>query len=135
MILIQVHPGRLCISVVLTVFLPIIAFIDGTDYDWRDGDDLIFDETYLHYPHNDAKQYRLILMCDVEWPIQLVGRVINFFYKGLMRLMVVPNMKGDRRACRLARLGCFRASALTAENDHHSRQRYNRPGAGGHKGR
>ena len=71
--------------------------IDGQDYSWRDGEDLIFDETYLHYAHNDAKQYRLILMCDVERPTWLLGRVINFFYKGLMRLTVVPNMDGDQR--------------------------------------
>ncbi|XOZ34951.1 aspartyl/asparaginyl beta-hydroxylase domain-containing protein [Halomonadaceae bacterium KBTZ08] len=71
--------------------------IDGRDYSWRDGDDLIFDETYLHYAHNDADQYRLILMCDVERPTWLLGRVINFFYKGLMRLTVVPNMDGDQR--------------------------------------
>ena len=71
--------------------------IDGRDYSWRDGDDLLFDETYLHYAHNDAEQYRLILMCDVERPTWLVGRVINFFYKGLMRATVVPNMDGDQR--------------------------------------
>lgn len=71
--------------------------IDGRDYSWRDGDDLVFDETYLHYAHNDADQYRLILMCDVERPTWLLGRVINFFYKGLMRLTVVPNMDGDQR--------------------------------------
>lgn len=71
--------------------------IDGQDYSWRDGDDLLFDETYLHYAHNDADQYRLILMCDVDRPTWLVGRIINFFYKRLMRLLVVPNMEGDQR--------------------------------------
>lgn len=71
--------------------------IDGHDYSWRDGDDLLFDETYLHYAHNDADDYRLILMCDVERPTWLLGRVINFFYKQLMRLSVVPNMEGDQR--------------------------------------
>lgn len=71
--------------------------IDGTDYSWRDGDDLLFDETYLHYAHNDADGYRLILMCDVERPTWVVGPIVNFFYKGLMRLTVVPNTEGDQR--------------------------------------
>lgn len=71
--------------------------IDGRGYSWRDGDDLLFDETYLHYAHNDAEQYRLILMCDVERPTWLVGPVVNFFYKGLMRLTIVPNTDGDQR--------------------------------------
>lgn len=71
--------------------------IDGTDYSWRDGDDLLFDETYLHYAHNDAQRYRLILMCDVERPTWVVGRIINFFYKALMRATVVPNTEEDQR--------------------------------------
>lgn len=71
--------------------------IDGTDYSWRDGEALLFDETYLHYAHNDAERYRLILMCDVARPTWLVGRIVNFFYKGLMRLTVVPNTEGDQR--------------------------------------
>ncbi|PVY78421.1 beta-hydroxylase [Tamilnaduibacter salinus] len=71
--------------------------IDGMDYSWRDGDDLLFDETYLHYARNDAAADRLILMCDVERPTWIVGRIVNFFYKGLMRLTVVPNDERDKR--------------------------------------
>lgn len=71
--------------------------IDGADYSWRDGAALLFDETYLHYAHNDAERYRLILMCDIERPTHLLGRAVNFCYKGLMRLTVVPNMAGDKR--------------------------------------
>lgn len=71
--------------------------IDGSDYSWRDGEALLFDETYLHYAHNDAEQYRLILMCDVERPTWVVGPIVNFFYKGLMRLTVVPNTDDDER--------------------------------------
>ena len=71
--------------------------IDGRDYSWRDGEELLFDETYLHYAHNDSDQYRLIMMCDVERPTWGLGRVVNGFYKALMRLTVVPNMEGDQR--------------------------------------
>lgn len=71
--------------------------IDGTDYSWRDGDDLLFDETYLHYAHNDSDRDRLILMCDVERPTWIVGRIVNFFYMLMMRATVVPNTEDDRR--------------------------------------
>lgn len=71
--------------------------IDGRDYSWRDGQDLLFDETYMHYAHNDADQYRLILMCDVERPTFLLGSIVNFVYKILMRATIVPNTSEDKR--------------------------------------
>lgn len=71
--------------------------IDGTDYSWRDGDALLFDETSQHYAHNDANEDRLILMCDVERPTWGIGPVVNSLYKQLMRLTVVPNVEGDQR--------------------------------------
>ena len=52
--------------------------VDGSDYSWRDGEAFIFDETYLHYANNNANQYRLILMCDVERPMHFVGRCLNW---------------------------------------------------------
>ena len=71
--------------------------IDGADHSWRDGQVLMFDETYLHYAHNDTGQPRLILMCDIDRPTNLLGSVLNMFYKGLARLSVVPNTDCDRR--------------------------------------
>lgn len=71
--------------------------VDGQNYSWRDGEGFLFDETCLHYAKNDSDQYRLILMCDVERPMNLIGRFINFCYKGLMRQTVVPNLPGDKR--------------------------------------
>lgn len=71
--------------------------IDGVSYSWRNGEALLFDETYLHYAKNNSDQYRLILMCDVERPMNCIGRFINFLYKGLVRFTVVPNIEGDKR--------------------------------------
>ena len=36
-------------------------------------------------------------MCDVERPMNFIGRFINLCFKGLMRLTVVPNIEGDKR--------------------------------------
>ena len=71
--------------------------IDGTTYSWRDGEVLMFDETYLHFAFNNSDQHRLILMCDVERPMHLPGRIINWFNKIALRMSVVPNAPGDRR--------------------------------------
>ena len=69
--------------------------VDGQQYSWRDGRAALFDITYLHYARNDSNAPRLILMCDVERPLNFIGTAINFVYKGLARLTVVPNIEGD----------------------------------------
>ncbi|MCB9073612.1 MAG: aspartyl/asparaginyl beta-hydroxylase domain-containing protein [Bdellovibrionaceae bacterium] len=71
--------------------------VDTETYSWRDGDALLFDETYLHFVRNDSDKYRLILMCDVERPMSFPGKFVNFIYKGLMRFTVVPNTEVDKR--------------------------------------
>jgi len=45
-------------------------FVDGNPYTWRDGEDLLFDETYLHYAENTTNETRIILFCDVERPLR-----------------------------------------------------------------
>jgi len=43
--------------------------VDGEPYSWRDGQDVMFDETYLHFAENRTDMARLILFCDVERPL------------------------------------------------------------------
>lgn len=71
--------------------------IDGTKYSWRNGNALLFDETYLHHAKNETEDYRLILMCEVERPMNIFGRIVNPFFKLLMRITVVPNTDEDKR--------------------------------------
>ena len=71
--------------------------VDGRNQSWRDGEVLMFDETYLHYVRNDTEADRLILMCDVKRPLNPLGRVFNFFYRGVTRASVVPNTLEDHR--------------------------------------
>ena len=71
--------------------------VDGEPYSWRDGQAMLFDETFLHYAENNTDKPRLILMCDIERPMGIVGKIVNFFYKGLTRLTVVPNTDEDKR--------------------------------------
>jgi beta-hydroxylase len=45
-------------------------FVDGEEYSWRDGKDVVFDETYVHWAENRTDQTRVILFCDVERPLR-----------------------------------------------------------------
>jgi len=70
--------------------------VDGTKQSWKDGQAFIFDETCLHYVENNSQDMRLILMCDIERPMNIFGKLFNKIYKCLISQMLVPNLPGDQ---------------------------------------
>ncbi|PRP72184.1 aspartyl beta-hydroxylase [Chromobacterium amazonense] len=72
--------------------------VDGQKYSWRDGEAVIFDETYLHYAENTTDQNRIILFCDIErpmWfaPARWINRIVSRVLVGAANS---PNQEGDR---------------------------------------
>ena len=52
--------------------------VDGETYSWRDGEPVVFDETFVHWAENTTDQTRVILFCDVERPLRTgVMRAVN----------------------------------------------------------
>ncbi|QDE40226.1 aspartyl/asparaginyl beta-hydroxylase domain-containing protein [Luteibacter pinisoli] len=45
-------------------------FVDGEMHAWRDGKDVVFDETYVHWAENRTNETRVILFADVERPLK-----------------------------------------------------------------
>jgi len=43
--------------------------VDGERYFWRDGEAMMFDETFIHYAENTTDHRRVILFADVERPL------------------------------------------------------------------
>lgn len=89
--------------------------VDGTRLAWRDGQDFVFDETFPHFARNDSQSLRLILMCDVERPLNLFGRVFNAVYSSLPRALRVANTHEDQPgmlSALYARVAPWRVSAL-----------------------
>jgi len=72
--------------------------VDGQPYAWRDGEDVLFDETYIHYAQNKTDMDRLILFCDVERPVKTwFGKGWNkFFGWFIMAAAASPNMGEDK---------------------------------------
>ena len=72
--------------------------VDGQAYAWRDGEDVLFDETYIHYAENKTDKDRLIFFCDVERPMKSkVGVVLNRFFSWLILSSAEsPNLPADR---------------------------------------
>jgi beta-hydroxylase len=71
--------------------------VDGQKYWWKDGEGVLFDETYLHRARNATDEDRLILFCDVErplrfWPLRTFNR---FIARTLMRGLRTRNVPGE----------------------------------------
>ncbi|MHC8378525.1 aspartyl/asparaginyl beta-hydroxylase domain-containing protein [Pseudomonas sp. MDT1-16] len=73
-------------------------FVDGQVYAWRDGEDVMFDETYVHWVKNETDKTRLILFCDIERPLsnRLMTR-INRWISGFLGRATAPQNLGDER--------------------------------------
>jgi beta-hydroxylase len=72
--------------------------VDGERYHWRDGEAVMFDETFIHYAENATEQNRIILFADIERPMKYRwARAVNRFFGGLLlRSAASPNEAGDR---------------------------------------
>lgn len=68
--------------------------VDGNDYQWKDGESIIFDETYMHSAYNHSDQVRIVLMTDVARPLHLkiVERLYYLFGRTFNRLFAVDNV-------------------------------------------
>lgn len=72
--------------------------VDGQTYAWRDGEDVLFDETYIHYAENTTNQNRIILFCDIERPMSnpLARGFNRLFSRCVMAASATRNREGDR---------------------------------------
>ena len=72
--------------------------VDGEPYHWRDGEPVMFDETYIHTAENRSDVTRIILFCDVERPLK--GRAMRWLNHvvemTLIRASQTENAPGDR---------------------------------------
>lgn len=68
--------------------------INDYDYKWRDGDSIVFDETYLHSAYNDTDVPRIILMTDIDRPmkIKLVQKLYWYFGRFFNGLFMIDNV-------------------------------------------
>lgn len=73
-------------------------YIDGTPYAWRDGQAIVFDETYIHSVNNDTDQERLILFCDVTRPIRnpIVRAINRFMIDHIVKITATQNTDTEK---------------------------------------
>ncbi|ECD0155056.1 lipid A hydroxylase LpxO [Salmonella enterica] len=72
--------------------------VDRQRHSWRDGEAVIFDETYVHWAENKTEQTRIILFCDIERPMKWrwAQSVNHWVGASLMSAASSPNDESDR---------------------------------------
>ena len=72
--------------------------VDGESYYWKDGEGVVFDETYIHYAENKTDKTRLILFCDVERPLRnrIVRRINDFVINHVVKATATQNVDNEK---------------------------------------
>ncbi len=71
--------------------------VDGQRYHWKDGEAVMFDETFIHHAANKTQHQRVVLFCDVERP--LWGAPVRWFNRLFARHVMAAassqNVEGE----------------------------------------
>ncbi|HEY8938998.1 MAG TPA: aspartyl/asparaginyl beta-hydroxylase domain-containing protein [Cellvibrio sp.] len=72
--------------------------VDGQKYSWRDGEAVMFDETFIHYAENKTDHNRIILFLDVKRPVDFkwVDWINEIFSRLVVAGAATKNVKGDK---------------------------------------
>lgn len=83
--------------------------VDGQRYHWKDGEVVMFDETFIHHAANETQQQRVVLFCDVERPLHTAPvRWFNrFFATHVMAAASSQNETGDEPVGAINRFFAF----------------------------
>ena len=72
--------------------------VDGERYSWRDGEAVMFDETYLHFAENKTDDNRIVLFLDIKRPVKFAP--IDWFNTAfswvLLSASATKNVEGDK---------------------------------------
>jgi beta-hydroxylase len=73
-------------------------WVDGQEYSWRDGEAVMFDETYMHWAENKTDTLRVILFADIERPLtsKIMSTINHWFKNTVIRASETNNAEGDR---------------------------------------
>lgn len=66
-------------------------------YSWRDGEGVIFDETFVHSAQNNTDINRIVLFCDIERPMRYrwAQKMNRWLGRHVMSAAASPNETGD----------------------------------------
>jgi beta-hydroxylase len=99
--------------------------VDGRRYSWRDGEAVVFDETFIHRAENATEHDRIILFCDIERPMKYrwAAAFNRFVARRFIAAAASPNMEGDRTGALNRAFGAFYKVRLYAKRVRKTRKK------------
>lgn len=72
--------------------------VDGENYSWRDGEVVMFDETYIHHAANTTDKNRIVLFLDIKRPVTFapIDWINTVFSNVVMSASATKNAPGDK---------------------------------------
>src|SRR5262249_28586803 len=73
-------------------------FVDGIECVYHDGEDFLFDETFIHHAENATDETRIILFCDVERPLKyrFMAALNGWVSRHIVKASATANLEGER---------------------------------------
>ena len=65
--------------------------VDGKDYFWKEGEGVLFDDTYLHEVKNNTDEERIALLLDIKRKLPGFLGVYDFFIFKLIQFLLLLN--------------------------------------------
>jgi len=72
-------------------------FVDGIECVYRDGEDFLFDETFIHRAENASDETRIILFCDIERPMKYAFMTVlnRWVSRHIIKASATANLEGE----------------------------------------
>ena len=65
--------------------------VDNKEYFWKEGEGVLFDDTYTHEVQNKTKEIRIALLLDIKRKINGPLKYYDFFVFRLIQFLVILN--------------------------------------------
>jgi ornithine lipid ester-linked acyl 2-hydroxylase len=90
---------RYHLGLIVPTDAPVYILVGGERYSWREGEEIVFDDTYLHEVWNESAGRRVVLFCDV-----LRDKTLPPFFRAVNRAMfrILQRSAKLRRAAKRA---------------------------------
>jgi len=88
---------RYHLALIVPTDAPVYITVGGTSYQWKEGEDVLFDDTFSHEVWNKSSGRRVVLFCDV-----LRDKTLPPVLRGLNRFMF-RILRGSRKLQKAAR--------------------------------
>lgn len=98
--------------------------VDGEKYAWRDGEAVMFDETFLHYAANNTDSNRIILFLDIRRPVTFAP--VDWFNRVFSRVVLAASATKNTDGDKVGLLNRMFASVQKVRNQGKKLKRYNR---------